>query len=338
MPERHYAGTDLRGRPPFTPFARAAADFAVDTALPARRAAALAVVMPRYSGIISATEKSTSSSGHAIVAPRSSTLTAITASPAARTRPAVKLLMRESGNATLVPPTSRMCNASVPASRETDAVLARSSFIRGISSKNEQFLATFVYDAKRATNVGVAHVARERFVRAVAAQVNANFGAAAKDMHVRGLVVVRVDTDREPFDHDARHMFTITQRVWFYKPSGAALSVSTALAGPDTFRAIYLLGPLDLRAPGAACSRPDDPAYLRLGRDPPGRVAAALVAGSHDGSYRQRKPTLRCATDEAGLNAPTDASVDSSASRRRAPTELHVRAVDDDRGNGWVVV
>jgi hypothetical protein len=59
----------LRGRPPRAPFDRAAAEFAVDVALPARRATSLAVVIPSKDGTISATEKSISSSGQAIAPP-----------------------------------------------------------------------------------------------------------------------------------------------------------------------------------------------------------------------------------------------------------------------------
>ena len=75
----------FRGPPPFAPFTRAARVLACEVAFPARRAEARRVTIPRYSGNISATEKSISSLGHTIVAPRSSTVTSSTPSPAART-------------------------------------------------------------------------------------------------------------------------------------------------------------------------------------------------------------------------------------------------------------
>jgi hypothetical protein len=132
---RCYAAAGFRaGLPPFVPFARAAAAFVGEATLPARRAAARAVVIPRYSGSISATEKSMSRLGQTIEAPRSSTLTSKTDS-ADRERAAVIPLTRDTGKATLVPPTRRTVRTSVFPLRDTAALLARKPFIRDTFSK-----------------------------------------------------------------------------------------------------------------------------------------------------------------------------------------------------------
>ena len=132
---RRYAAAGFRaGLPPFVPFARAAAAFFGEATLPARRAAARAVDIPRYSGSISATEKSMSRFGQTIEAPRSSTLTSKTDS-ADRERAAAIPLTRDTGKATLVPPTRRTVRTSVFPSRDTAALLARKAFIGGTFSK-----------------------------------------------------------------------------------------------------------------------------------------------------------------------------------------------------------
>jgi len=154
--------------------------------------------------------------GQTIEAPRSSTLTSKTES-ADRERAALIPLTRDTGKATLVPPTRRTVRTSVFPSRDTAALLARKAFIGDTFSK----VATAFRGVRRRYVVPGGYPKRtcgQRPFRAVdghAGRLESPLQRARRE-HVP-VMVIGVNAQGKPFDHDARHKVMVTERVGLCK-------------------------------------------------------------------------------------------------------------------------